>query len=78
MKKILYILIDASIILGCSGAGNTISESNAINKCLADKDYKYEELLTKTDIAKYVNIDEPSYKMDISSTKGKYGSCVYS
>ncbi len=78
MKKILYILIGASIILGCSGTGNTTSESNAINQCLADKDYKYEELLTKADIAKYVSIDESSYEMKISSTKGKYGSCSYS
>ena len=33
--------------------------------------------MTKADIAKHVSIDESSYKEDISSTKGKYGSCVY-
>ncbi len=53
-------------------------ESNAISQCLADKDYKYEELLTKSDIAKYVHIDESSYKKEISKTEGKYGSCTYS
>src|SRR5690606_22203224 len=49
-----------------------------ISECLAAKDYKYEAVLTKADIAKHVSIDESSYEMDISSTKGKYGSCVYS
>jgi len=33
---------------------------------------------TKADIAKYVNIDESSYEMDISTAKGKCGSCVCS
>jgi len=78
MKKILYILISASITLGCSGTGNTTSKSNAISQCLADKDYDYGALLTKADIAKYVNIDEASFKKEISSTKGKYGNCTYS
>lgn len=41
------------------------------------KDYAYEDLLTKADIAKHVPIDEASYKMKASTTKGQYGSCEY-
>src|SRR5690606_36364099 len=78
MKKILYLLFSAGIMSACSGTGETSAESSdAISQCLAAKDYKYEELLTKADIAKHVSIDESSFKEDISSTKGKYGSCVY-
>lgn len=78
MKKILYLLFSAGIMSACSGTGETSAESSdAVGQCLAAKDYKYEELLTKADIAKHVSIDESSYKVDISSTKGKYGSCVY-
>lgn len=87
MKKILYLLCSAGILSACSGTGESSTESstasstessNVISQCLAAKDYQYEELLTKADIAKYVSIDESSYKQKVSSTKGKYGSCVYS
>ena len=89
MKKVLYILLTAGLLSACSGDGENLKESEPINpvktsakseavgQCLADKDYKYEELLTKDDISKYVSIDEPTFKQEISSTKGKYGSCVY-
>lgn len=85
MKKILYLLCSASILSACAGSGGTSSnadetpvKSSAISQCLIAKDYQYQELLTKTDIAKYVSIDESSYKEKVSSTQGKYGSCVYS
>lgn len=86
MKNIITLLFGTCVILACSGttdnkevAKETSKESSGkISQCLTDKDYKYEELLTKADIAKYVNIDESSYKTEVSSTKGKYGSCTYS
>ncbi|WP_417867121.1 hypothetical protein [Xanthomarina gelatinilytica] len=78
MKKILYLLIGAGILLACSDTNKTALESKALSQCLAAKDYRYEMLLTKADIAKYVNINEASFKKEISSTKGKYGSCTYS
>lgn len=61
----------------CAGKGDNEQKSDAISQCLADKDYDYEALLTKADIAKHVNIDESSFKKEISATKGKYGSCTY-
>lgn len=51
--------------------------TDKISKCLIAKDYKYEELLTKADLAKHVVIDESSYKMNVSNIKGVYGSCSY-
>jgi|GEM_PF-645192 len=82
MKKILYLLVSAGMMSACSGTGetstaSTTESSSAISQCLAAKDYQYQELLTKADIAKHVNIDESSYEEKISTTKGKYGSCVY-
>lgn len=61
----------------CAGKGDNEQKSDAISQCLADKDYDYGALLTKADIAKHVNIDESSFKKEISATKGKYGSCTY-
>lgn len=61
----------------CAGKGGNEHKSDDISQCLADKDYDYEALLTKADIAKHVNIDESSFKKEISATKGKYGSCTY-
>lgn len=83
MRNILLLLFSVVLCTACGNqesntASKTSAESDAISECLAAKDYKYEELLTKADIVKYVSIDESSYEMDISSTKGKYGSCVYS
>src|SRR5690554_485968 len=91
--SILYIkytgmlLCSTLLLFACSGTGESSTESStesatesssAIGECLAAKDYQYQELLTKADIAKHVNIDESSYEEKISTTKGKYGSCVYS
>lgn len=82
MKKAISLLVMFNIILACSGSNSTETEpemlSNSISSCLESKDYKYETLLTKADIVKHVNIDESSFKQEISTTKGKYGSCVYS
>lgn len=85
MKKIPYLLCCASIMSACAGSGGTSSstdetsaKSEAVSQCLAAKDYQYEALLTKADIAKYVNMDESSYNKKVSPTKGKYGSCTYS
>lgn len=62
----------------CAGKGGNEHKSDDISQCLADKDYDYEALLTKADIAKHVTIDEASFEMKISPTKGKYGSSTYS
>lgn len=82
MKNIFYTLLSALFILSCGDSKNNSKSNTNTNvkttACLQNFDYQYHKLLTKADISKYINIDEPSYKMDISSTKGKYGSCVYS
>lgn len=62
----------------CAGKGGNEHKSDDISQCLADKDYDYEALLAKADIAKHVTIDEASFEMKISPTKGKYGSSTYS
>ena len=89
MTHILLLLFGITLYAACgnpegnasaSATANTSeasSEFDAIAECLASKDYNYEELLTKADIAKHISIDESSYKKDVSSTQGKYGSCVY-
>ncbi len=84
MKNIFYTLLIALFIVSCgnndsspeSNSGNS-SESNKTAVCLQNYNYQYEKLLTKDDIAKYVTIDEASYKIKISSITGKYGSCSY-
>lgn len=86
MKNILLLLFVVALYAACGNPEGTASasvttvassESDAIAECLASKNYKYEALLTKADIAKHVSIDESSYKKDVSPTAGKYGSCVY-
>lgn len=78
MKNILHLLFAFCILSACAGTGDNGQKSNAISQCLADKEHQYEALLIKADLAKYVKIDEASFKKEISSTKGKYGSCTYS
>jgi len=78
MKNIIHLLFAICILSACAGTGDNGQKSSAISQCLEDKDYQYETLLTKADIAKYVTIDEASFKKEISPTKGKYGSCTYS
>lgn len=86
MKNTLILLFTVALYTACgnpdgtASASSTIdatSEFDTIGQCLASKDYKYEELLTKADIAKHISIDESSYKRDVSPVDGKYGSCVY-
>lgn len=45
--------------------------------CFEAYDYRYEDLLTKADVAKHVQIDEASFKKEVSPVKGFYGSCQY-
>lgn len=47
--------------------------SREVADCFKRFDDKYDELLTKADIAKHVDIDEDSFNMENSS----YGSCAY-
>lgn len=48
MKKILYLLIGAGILLACSGTNKTASESEVVSQCLQNFDYQYQKLLTKS------------------------------
>lgn len=73
----LYLFGFVLFLMSCSDKTDIAEGSSPITKCLMAKDYKYEELLTKNDVAKYTSIDEASYKMDISPTKGTYGYCEY-
>lgn len=69
------------LLINFSCKENKIVENHTFsseNNCLKDKNYQYENILTKEDIAKHTQIDEASYKREISPTQGKYGSCSYS
>lgn len=77
MKKLFLLSFTAAMFLSCADKANTISEKNDISNCFISKDYKYETLLSKADISKHIKIDESSYKMDISNTKGQYGYVDY-
>lgn len=80
LSRIKMILLSCSIVfsLSCKDSEkHPEAGTDPVSKCLMAKDYRYEELLTKTDIAKHVTIDESSYKMSVSSIKGVYGSCSY-
>lgn len=83
MRKIYHLILCTVVMSACSSSGNREANDRsgekpfAISSCLADKDYKYEALLTKADIEKHVDIDEATFKKEISRTKGKYGSCTY-
>ena len=48
MKKILYLLIGAGILLACSGINKTASESEVVSQCLQNFDYQYQKLHTKS------------------------------
>lgn len=76
-KQLFYILCAALLGTACANNEGKRSEGNGIDQCLMANDYAYQDLLTKADIAKYVHIDEASYKMKASTTKGQYGSCEY-
>lgn len=77
MKKIILFSLSICLLIGCDKKSVVSEEINEVTNCLLSKDYKYEELLTKADILKHVNIDEASYKMDVSTIRGEYGSVVY-
>jgi len=78
MNNLLSVALGAALLLvACSDKKEDLIEENGIDACLMAKNYKYEELLTKSDIAKHVTIDEGSYKVDVSPTRGEYGSCRY-
>lgn len=78
MKKIVYPILAVTLLFSaCSDKDEDVINENDIDQCLMSRDYKYEDLLTKTDIAKHVKIDEPSYKREISAITGEYGSCTY-
>ncbi len=78
MNNILSMALGAAMLfVACSDKKENLIEEKGIDACLMAKNYKYEELLTKSDIAKHVTIDEGSYKADVSPTRGEYGSCSY-
>ncbi len=77
MKNLFYSTLILAFFASCANKEPKLEKENAIATCFKAMDYKYETLLTKADIAKHIAIDEESYKMEISSTKGEYGSCTY-
>lgn len=78
MKNLLSLALGVALLfVACSDKNDGLNEDTGIGACLMAKNYKYEELLTKSDIAKHVKIDEGSYNIEISSTRGEYGSCSY-
>lgn len=68
-------LCSALLLFACSK--DTGDKDKVGTSCFEKFDYRYEDMLTKADVAKHVTIDEPSFKMNISSTKGEYGDCSY-
>src|SRR3546814_12182122 len=66
-----------ALVASCSDKEPKLKEYNSISACFQAMDYQYDALLTKADIAKHVTIDDASYKLEISPTKGTYAPCVY-
>lgn len=78
MKNYFYLLLSAVFVFSaCSDKENNLDGNDNIARCLMSKDFKYEELLTKEDIVKHINIDEGSYKREISTYRSYYGSSKY-
>lgn len=77
MNKYLSFLLIAGLAVVSCDKDEKSEGDDGIARCLMSKDYRYEELLTKADVAKHTSIDEGSYTMEISPTKGSYGSCRY-
>lgn len=77
MKNSILLVTCLFVFASCNKKDVVSEEANAVTQCLLAKDYKYEELLTKVDILKHVSIDESSYKMDVSTIRGEYGSVIY-
>lgn len=78
MNNLLSLALGAAVLfVACADKKEDLIQDDGIGACLMAKNYKYEELLTKSDIAKHVTIDEGTYKVDVSPTRGEYGSCSY-
>lgn len=90
MKKTLLLLISAALLTACAssseksggqkddGVKTNSKAAIATAECFMAMDYSYEKLLTKEDVGKHAVIDEASYEMEVSPTKGTYGDCTYS
>lgn len=78
MKQLLIKTLLLAFFASCTDKEPKSKIDNSMADCFIKVDYRYEDLLTKADIAKHITIDEASYKMEISSIKGEYGSCLYS
>ncbi len=76
-KYLSFLLIAALAAVSCGDKDKSFEGDDSVARCLMAKDYRYEELLTKADVSKHASIDEASFKMEISPTKGTYGSCRY-
>ena len=79
MKKFLIFALCTIVIASCSkGDDPQPTEGDfKISDCLAKFNHKYEDLLTAADVTKHIPIDEASFKQDISTHTGTYGSCSY-
>jgi len=78
MKKVLFLFIAASLSAACSKDDAEPSWNDKFGVCFQNFNYQYETLLAKADISKHLPIDEATYKLDVSPTKGQYGSATYS
>lgn len=78
--RYIYMFLCGVVLLpiACADKDNQYQDTeDPVSRCMMAKDYKYEDLLTKADVARHVTIDEASYKAKVSATKGKYGYCEY-
>lgn len=78
MKKTLLLFVAAGLLASCSKDHPGPKWEDEFGICLQNFDYQYEKILTKGDISKHITIDEGSYELKISPTKGQYGDATYS
>ncbi|WP_262247984.1 hypothetical protein [Parapedobacter soli] len=78
MKKILFLFAAFGLLAACSKSDTGPKWNDKLGSCLQNFDYQYEKLLTKADIGKHIDIDEATYKLEVSAMKGQYGNATYS
>ncbi len=76
-KSLPFIIIAAFVLAACSKDNPAPKLDDKFGSCLQNFDYQYEKMLTKADIGKHLTIDEATYKLDVTTMKGQYGSATY-
>lgn len=78
MNKFYYFVVMVFLLTGACASPDQGSEPNSqYLGCLADFDFQYDQILTKGDVQKHVEIDESSFKEELDTKNTTYGSVSY-